>query len=198
MLRAFVSTERLYTGPFPSAYRPIQETAMRAILGLAGIVVVAGFVALPAVAGTDDKKAEKLALDKIPKKIMHAIKNRFPNAEIKSAEKETEDGKVVYDIELKHEGRKYEMDIQEDGTIVEIEKEIKLKDLPEAVSKAIKAKYPDAKIEEIMEVNKVKGKEEKPVHYEVVLEMKDKKKMEVIVSLDGKTIKPEKEEKDKK
>ena len=168
---------------------------MRAILGLAGIVVVAGFVALPAVAGADDKKAEKLALDKIPKKVMDAIKNRFPNAEITSAEKETEDGKVVYDIELKHEGRKYEMDIQEDGTIVEIEKEIKLKDLPEAVAKAIKAKYPDAKIEEIMEVNKVKGKEEKPHHYEVFLEMKDKKKMEVIVSLDGKTIKPEKEEK---
>ena len=157
--------------------------------------VVAGFVLLPAVAGGDDKKAEKLTVDKIPKKVMDAIKNRFPKAEITSAEKEIEDGKVVYDIALKHEGRKYEMDIQEDGTIVEIEKEIKLKDLPEAVAKAIKAKYPDAKIEEIMEVNKVKGKEEKPDHYEVVLETKDKKKMEVTVSLDGKTIKGEKEEK---
>jgi uncharacterized membrane protein YkoI len=168
---------------------------MRAILGLAGVVVLASLVVLPAAARVDDKKPEKLALDKIPKKVMDAIKNRFPKAEITSAEKETEDGKIVYDIELKHEGRKYEMDILEDGTIVEIEKEIKLKDLPEAVAKAIKAKYPDAKIEEIMEVNKVKGKEEKPDHYEVVLEMKDKKKTEIIVSLDGKTIKGEKEEK---
>jgi len=157
--------------------------------------VVLGFVVLPTVVGSDDKKAEKLTVDKLPKKVKDAIENRFPKAEITSAEKETEDGKVVYDIELKHEGRKYEMDILEDGTIVEIEKEIKLKDLPEAVAKAIKAKYPDAKIEEIMEVNKVKGKEEKPDHYEVTLEMKDKKKMEITVSLDGKTIKGEKEEK---
>src|SRR6516165_5290878 len=162
--------ERLGTGLSPTSVdRPIQEIIMRGFVGSAGAVVLAGFFVFPAVAAADDKKAEKLKLDKIPKKVMEAIKNRFPNAEITSAEKETEDGKVVYDIELKHDGRKYEMDIQEDGTIVEIEKEIKLKDLPEAVAKAIKAKYPDAKIEEIMEVNKVKGKEEKPDHYEVIL-----------------------------
>ena len=162
------------------------------------VSVVAVLVSIAALAWADDKKPEKLALDKIPKKVMDAIKNRFPKAEITSAEKETEDGKVVYDIELKHEGRKYEMDIQEDGTIIEIEKEIKLKDLPEAVAKAIKAKHPDAKIKEIMEVNKVKGKEEKPDHYEVVLDTKDKKEMEITVSLDGKTVKGEKEEKEKK
>jgi hypothetical protein len=162
------------------------------------VSVVIGLIVFVPPGSADDKKPEKLALDKIPKKVMDAIKNRFPNAEITSAEKETENGKVVYDIELKHKGRKYEMDIEEDGTIIEIEKEIKLKDLPETIAKAIKAKYPDAQIEEIMEVNKVKGKEEKPDHYEVVLETKTKKKMGITVSLDGKTIKGEKEEKEKK
>ncbi len=44
-----------------------------------------------------------------------------------------------------------------------------------------------------MEVNKVMGKEEKPEHYEATIETAEKKKLEVIVSLDGKTIKEEKE-----
>ena len=108
---------------------------------------------------------------------------------LRAAEREVEDGNVVYDIELTHQGRKYEMDIKEDGTIMEIEKEIKLKDLSEAVAKAVKAKYPRATIVEIMEVNKVKGKQETPDHYEIVIETADKKKMELEVSLDGKSIK---------
>jgi hypothetical protein len=45
-----------------------------------------------------------------------------------------------------------------------------------------------------MEVNKVTGKEEKPIHYEVTIDM-DGKKKEVIVSLDGKSVKAEGEEK---
>jgi uncharacterized membrane protein YkoI len=156
-------------------------------------------------AWTDDKKdekkeekAEKIAPDKLPQKIKDAINGRFPKAEITGAEKEKENGKIVYDIELKHEGRKYEMDILEDGTIIEIEKEIKAKDLPEAVAAALKAKFPDATIKEIMEVNKVKDKKETPEHYEVVIVGKDKKEKEVTVSLDGKTIKGEKEESGKK
>ena len=77
----------------------------------------------------------------------------------------------------------------------EIEKEVK--NVPEAISKAVKKKYPAATIKEVMEVNKVTGKEEKPIHYEVTIEMAGKKK-EVIVSLDGKSIKGEGEEKKEK
>jgi uncharacterized membrane protein YkoI len=142
--------------------------------------------------------AEKIPLDKVPAKIMAAIKGRFPGAELTSVEKETEEGQVVYDIELKHEGRKYEMDIKADGTIIEIEKEVAAKDLPEAVTKALEAKYPKATITEIMEVNKVMGKTETPDHYEVLLVTADQKKLEVTVSLDGKSIKGGKAEEDKK
>jgi uncharacterized membrane protein YkoI len=132
-----------------------------------------------------DDKAEKITPDKLPQKIKDTVQARLPGAEIISAEKEKEEGKVVYDLELKHEGRKYEMDILEDGTLVEIEKEIAAKDVPEKVTKAIKEKYPTATVKEVMEVNKVTGKEEKPMHYEVTIETGGKSK-EVIVSLDGK------------
>jgi hypothetical protein len=157
---------------------------------------MAGLVLLATVGQAADKP-EKIPLDKVPKKIMKAIEGRFPGAKLTSVEKEKEGDKIVYDIELKYKGRKYEMDIQEDGTILEIEKEIPAKDLPKEVAKALKAKYPKATTKEVMEVYKVKGKKETLYHYEVLLMMGEKKEMEVTVSLDGKTIKGGKEE-DKK
>ena len=69
--------------------------------------------------------------------------------------------------------------------------------MPGAITKAVKRKYPTATIKEVMEVNKVTGKEEKPIHYEVTIET-DGKKKEVIVSLDGKSVKEEGEEKKEK
>src|SRR5436305_9670938 len=97
---------------------------MRKILGRSGAGAVAALVVLVAVAWADDTKDKKITLDKAPKAVQDAIKARFPKGEVTSIEKETEDGKVVYDIELKSEGRKYEMDIREDGTVLEIEKEV--------------------------------------------------------------------------
>jgi len=48
-------------------------------------------------------------------------------------EKENEHGAVVYDLELKQGGRKYEMDVKEDGTIMEIEKQVMSSDVPAAL-----------------------------------------------------------------
>ena len=83
------------------------------------------------------------------------------------------------------------MDIKENGTIFEIEKEIALKDVPAAVTRAIQNKFPNVTIKEVMEVNKVEGKQETPIHYEATIETADKKSQEVIVSLDGKSVKKE-------
>jgi uncharacterized membrane protein YkoI len=160
---------------------------MRRIIGCVGISAVAGLVML----ATTALAGEKVPLDKVPKAVQDAVKARFPKGEITSIEKETTEGKVVYDIELKSEGRKYEMDIQEDGTVLEVEKEVQIKDVPPAVIKAVEAKYPKATIKEVMEVNKVTGKDEKPIHYEITIETADKKTKEVIVSLDGKSVKEE-------
>jgi uncharacterized membrane protein YkoI len=135
---------------------------------------------------------EKVPLDKVPAKISAAINGRFPGAELKSVEKENEDGKVMFDIELTQKGRKYEMDIKEDGTIIEIEKGVAEKDFPAACAAAVKKNYPTATIKDIMEVNKVEGTKETPIHYEVTIEQ-DKKEHEIIVSLDGKSAGPEKQ-----
>jgi uncharacterized membrane protein YkoI len=161
---------------------------MRRLLGICATVTVAGLVAC-GVAGAEDKK---ITPDKLPKAIADAIKARFPDGKITSAETEKEDGKVVFDIELTMGGTKFEADILEDGTIVEIEKEIK--EAPAAVAKGVTAKYPKAKIIEVMERYKVKDKKETLTDYEVTID-EGGKKTEVVVSLDGKSVKTEAEEK---
>ena len=96
-------------------------------------------------------------------------------------------GKVNFEVNLTHKDRQYELHIQDDGTITAIEKEINLKDVPEAVLKAVKEKYSDATIEAAMEVNKVMDRKETPDHYLIAVTIGDKKK-EITVSLDGKTV----------
>lgn len=142
-------------------------------------------------------KEEKIPADKLPKKVLAAVKSWFPEPEFTSVTKEATGAKVIYDIELKYKSRKYEMDIKEDGTVVEIEKEVAAKDLPAAVAQALKARYAKAKVKEAMEVNKVMGKNLKLDHYEVTLETADGKTREVIVSPDGKKVGGE-EKKEKK
>jgi uncharacterized membrane protein YkoI len=165
---------------------------MRGFFWLLAACAVAGLVwATPSVLSQDKDKAkpENIAPDKLPEKIMKAVKKHFPDGKINKATKELEKGETVYDIELTQKGRKHEMDIKADGTVVQIENEVALKDLPKAVAQAVSAKYPKAKIEEIMEVNNVRGATVTPAHYEIIIVTAAGKKMELEVSLDGKTVK---------
>ncbi|MCE9532711.1 MAG: PepSY domain-containing protein [Planctomycetes bacterium] len=133
---------------------------------------------------------EKVPLDKLPAKVKAAVKAKFPDAELLSAEKETEDGKTLYEVDIKNKGQKIEVTVDEDGKIVEIEKEIAAKDLPKVVLDAIEKKYPKAtitKAEEITTGEKVK--------FEMLITVCDKK-LEVSFDPQGKFL--EEEDKSKK
>jgi uncharacterized membrane protein YkoI len=142
-------------------------------------------VALAAAAFAQDEKVE---FDKLPQKVKDAIKARFPGATVTTASKATENGEVIYDIEMTKDGKKHEMDCKEDGTLVDVEHQIEVKDLPAVVSNEVKAKYPNCTIKEVMEVHVVKDKKETLDHYEVIIDTADKKEVELAVSLDGKKI----------
>ena len=167
---------------------------LKALVRMA-VAVLAGLLLVTTVASAQEK--DKLDLDKIPKKVMDALKARFPTPEIHKWTKETVDGNVFYDIEFRLKGRKCEADIKEDGTVINFEKEIAAKDLPEAVTKAVQKKHPNASLKEIMEITEVKGKEEKLEGYEVVLQTATKMMVELTVAPDGKILAEEvlKEEK---
>src|SRR4051794_38109114 len=81
---------------------------------------------------------EKIQPDKLPAKVADALKARFPGAMITQVTKEMENGEVIFDIEMTKDGKKHEMDCKEDGTIVDIQNEVAIKDLPPAAVNAIK------------------------------------------------------------
>jgi hypothetical protein len=163
---------------------------MRKILYVLAIVAAAGLVS----ARADE---EKVPLDKLPKAVVEAVKKRFPEAELVSAEKETEDGKTVYEVAIKHKGQSIEVTLTPEGAITEIEKQIEAKDLPKTVSAALEKKYPKATYKMIEEVIKVKDGKEKLEYYEVLLVTAEKKKFEVSVNPEGKIVKEEDKSKEK-
>jgi hypothetical protein len=183
-------------GETPMIARRLGWLAGAALLAAVALLLIASRVG----AEDKDKDKDKLDLDKIPKKVMEALKAKFPKAAIHKWTKEKEGDAEVYDIEFKIGDRKYEADIKEDGTIVNWEKEIAIKDLPRAVTAAIEKKYPKSKLKEAMEITDVKDKKETPGGYEVILVTADKKEVEVTVTGEGKITEDtgEKKEKDKK
>ena len=128
----------------------------------------------------------KIKPSELPKAVSKALEVRFPGLEITSAAKETENGQIVYDIELTHTGRKFESDIKEDGTILEVEKELAEKSWPKPLASSVAAKYPKGKITIVMEVNLVRETKELPDHLEVTVQTADKQEKELLFKLDGK------------
>ncbi len=141
-------------------------------------------VVLALLAGAD----EKAPAEKLPESVTATIKARFPDAELTSFEKYTEDDEVYYDVDLKQKGDKYELDLQADGTLLEIDKDIAAKDLPDACAKAIAAKYPQATITAAQAVSIVDDKVETLTRYDVAIAMPDKTTRDLEISLDGKSI----------
>ena len=134
---------------------------------------------------------EKLPLDKLPAKVKEAVKAKFPDAELVSAEKEKEDGKIVFEVAIKNKGQNIEVTLTEEGKIVSIEKEITVKQLPPAVAEAFEKKYPKAtvaKVEEVSEGEKTK--------FELLITVGGKK-LEVTFDPQGKFLEEEDKSKEK-
>jgi uncharacterized membrane protein YkoI len=144
------------------------------------------------VAGLGRADEEKVPLSKLPKKVVDAVKAKYPDAKLVKAEKEKEDNETVYEVAIENDGQKLEVHVKPDGTITEVERVIAIKDLPAKVAKAIEKKYPKASLKLAEEVTK--GTK---VYYEVVLETADNKKFEIVLSPSGKIEKTESKDKKK-
>jgi uncharacterized membrane protein YkoI len=140
---------------------------------------------------------EKVPLDKLPKPVVEAVKKRYPSGKLVGASKESENGKVEYEVNLESDGKKIEVTLTAEGTLTGIEIAIDVKDLPKPVAAALEAKYPGAKYKDAEQIIKVKDGMEKVSGYEVEVVTADKKTIEVVVSPEGK-IESAKEEKSEK
>ena len=98
----------------------------------------------------------------LPAPVVKAITESRPGAQIGAVEAENEAGIILYDIELASEAG--EMEVAEDGTVMEISTTVEMKDVPKAAADAILAAAASANINELercevrAEVREVAGK----------------------------------------
>jgi uncharacterized membrane protein YkoI len=66
----------------------------------------------------DRDEAVTVALNDLPQAVQDTVTNEAKGGEIGEIEKEEEGGKVVYDVDVKIEGKKFELKIADDGTLL--------------------------------------------------------------------------------
>jgi hypothetical protein len=164
---------------------PMIAHDLKKLVGLL-FTAVLGWLLLASPAAAQGK--DTLALDQIPKKVMDALKGRFPMAEVHKWSKETEDNIVVYDIEFTHRHQAFEADIKEDGSFGNWEKEVAARDVPEAVTQAVYKKYPSSRVRQLMAITGVRDGKDALEGYEIVLRAADGTEIEVTVAPDGKIV----------
>ncbi len=77
-----------------------------------------------------------------------ALDALYPNAEIEEAKVEKE-GLKVYEVELQQNGQEIEVMLAKDGTLMEVETEMTVQELPEAAAKAIEKAAEGAAVNEV-------------------------------------------------
>jgi uncharacterized membrane protein YkoI len=89
------------------------------------------------------KEQEKKAKVELPPAVAKAIRDNIPNAEIDIVEVEEDAGIRLYDIEFKAD--KGEIEVAEDGTVIDVTTVIQMKEIPKAAAHVIQKAVGDAK-----------------------------------------------------
>lgn len=72
----------------------------------------------------------------LPNAVLTVVEENFPDSEIYFVEQAEQFGVVLYDVELK--GGKGEIEVTEDGTVIDVVTVITMEELPEAAAQAIR------------------------------------------------------------
>lgn len=137
--------------------------------------------------GVANANAKEVSKDQVPKAVLEAFEKAYPNAEEIEFEKEMVEGKVVYEVEYKENGKEFEITYDADGVILQIEETLDVKALPEPIIQAISKAYPKATIEDAERVINPDGT---VAAYEVGIKAEGKK-LELELDASGKILKTE-------
>ena len=92
-------------------------------------------------------KEEKVKMSQLPAAVAQAIKSNCPNCVIDKATREVENGVTVYDLEFK--SGQGEMDVAEDGSVIDRETVVQTGDVPSAALDAIRKGAAGGKIKQV-------------------------------------------------
>lgn len=112
-------------------------------------VLLAFMFSIPANAA--DKKITK---KDVPVAVLKAFEQAYPKATVKGYAMEKEDGTTYYELETIDGKTKRDLLYHEDGTTVEIEEAVTMKDLPAAVAKAFAKESPKLQASKIEKVTR--------------------------------------------
>ena len=150
----------------------------------AGLLLAIGAVAA---AKKNEDKPQRVVLADLPAPARAAVEKWLAGGTIKKIEKETEDGKVVFDVEATVKGKHAEADIAADGTVLTTEESVAYDSLPKAVRDAAEKYFGSAKgLNASEEIEKGKAS------YEIEGQ-KDNKKVTLKFDDAGKILEEEKE-----
>jgi hypothetical protein len=102
--------------------------------------------------GLKAQQTHQKSKNEIPVVILQAFKQAYPNAMIKASSKETEKGKVVYEIESVDGTLNRDLLYSPDGKVLEIEETIPSATLPMAITQSIAKEYPKSEIKKAEKV----------------------------------------------
>ncbi len=68
-------------------------------------------------------EGKEIPLSQVPKEAIQAAQNAVKGITLTEAEVEEENGRTVYSIEGKAEGKEYEIEVTADGKVLEVEQE---------------------------------------------------------------------------
>ncbi len=158
------------------------------------LCIVTGLGLLATVAATgwanDDDDEDRVSIDQVPAAVKATILKEAKGGTVKEIERETEKGKTIYEAEIIIDGRKIEIEVAADGTLLEREEEISLDQVPAAVKATI---LKEAKGAAITEVEKESSKGKTFYEAEWVVGGKE---VEIKVAADGTLLGREVEEDD--
>ena len=127
-----------------------------------------------------EKKIKRADLPPAVEKTVAAVSQ---GATIKGFSQEVENGQTLYEAEMTVNGHGKDVNIDSNGTVVEVEEQVEMDSLPAVVSQALRAKAGKGKITKVESITK----HDKLVAYEAQVRT-DGKKAEIQVGPDGKAL----------
>lgn len=111
------------------------------------VALVVGISGCAGISGRDREKkaaAPEVSLSNLPEPVRATVERLFAGGEIKKLDKEVEEGKVIYDLEGKVQGKDVEFDIASDGSVLSAEESVSYSSLPGAVQAAVEKYFGSA------------------------------------------------------
>ena len=123
---------------------------------------------------------QRVKLQDLPPAVQKSVKEQTANATLLGLSKEVENGKTMYEIETKVNGKSRDLLVDKTGAIVEVEEVVDLSGIPASAKAAIEKRAAGGTIKKVESVT-----HGSTVSYEAAVRTKTGKNVEVDVNADG-------------